>query len=774
MGIPQLVDRVAQSQTVQEIRTAAAELGRRVYAAGSTTYNTWRTAMRQALGNAWQRVAPVLRQVWRDVQTFARDEAGTAGQGRTEAQAQQRGMFAPQDIAAALQRADQQQALARDIENNYRPDDINNRYEQNGGLSDFFSGIIIPISTRLGYISQGLRRALRNFEFNNIQRQYSDLQAANPWMKKYAALSAQDKDALDLALKNSDVAAAQAIMGRNGMAAEYAVVQQILDRLRNDAIEMGYDVGFIPDYFPRSISDSRGLTKELYGYEERGAIRETIRKREQAIGRTLTEEEKAEVANSVIRGYGNALALSGPSNIKGRKLLTLTPELNKYYTDSTVALTRYITRMNEAIEARRFFGKGNDIDGSIGRYVANLVEQNAISPAAENEAIALLRARFGMKPMTGGAASLRDVGYITTMGNVLSAITQIGDLYSSVYMTGLRIDRPIVNVLRAMIGQSNITTKDIGIDRIAQEYAKDPTMLSRALDSVFKWSGLTAMDKLGKETLINTTIDRFRREARNGRLSPRMEQRLRNVFGDETAQVMDDLRSGRTTENVKLLAFNTLLDFQPVALSEMPRSYLTAPNGRIFYMLKTYAIKQLDVLRREGLDAMVNGHTPAQKMKGFTSMMYLAFLMMAANMGADEIKDKLLGRDTPWDDMVIDNILRLFGVSKYVIYKARGSRTPAREVIISTVAPPASVIEYPITDLMGFIKKGSDYPIKDMQTLQLVPYFGKFYHWWFGAGRGTIERREGKQLRSSREENKVLRTRNISRDGGLTRRNTTR
>ena len=61
-----------------------------------------------------------------------------------------------------------------------------------------------------------------------------------------------------------------------------------------------------------------------------------------------------------------------------------------------------------------------------------------------------------------------------------------------------------------------------------------------------------------------------------------------------------------------MLLYSRLLDFQPVALSEMPEYYLKAGNGRVFYMLKTYTLKQMDVFRKEVWHTMKNGDCPAK------------------------------------------------------------------------------------------------------------------------------------------------------------------
>ena len=63
---------------------------------------------------------------------------------------------------------------------------------------------------------------------------------------------------------------------------------------------------------------------------------------------------------------------------------------------------------------------------------------------------------------------------------------------------------------------------------------------------------------------------------------------------------MKEFADGKITDNTKLVLFNKLLDFQPVAKSEMPQVYLENPNGRIFYMLKSFTLKQFDIFSKRG------------------------------------------------------------------------------------------------------------------------------------------------------------------------------
>ena len=99
--------------------------------------------------------------------------------------------------------------------------------------------------------------------------------------------------------------------------------------------------------------------------------------------------------------------------------------------------------------------------------------------------------------------------------------------------------------------------------------------------------------------------------------------------------------------------------------------YINSPNvGRMFYMLKTFALKQFNVLRDDGLD-ILTGKQNGSKPKAAANMIYLTTLIVLAGAGGDEIKDWINQRKSTFEDKVIDNLLKLLLVNKYFTDKIR-------------------------------------------------------------------------------------------------------
>ena len=42
-------------------------------------------------------------------------------------------------------------------------------------------------------------------------------------------------------------------------------------------------------------------------------------------------------------------------------------------------------------------------------------------------------------------------------------------------------------------------------------------------------------------------------------------------------------------------------------------------------------------------------------------------------------------------------------------------------------------------------KKRGDFKLKELETLKLVPFLGKQYHWWYGKGKEIEKRRKRKR-----------------------------
>lgn len=593
-------------------------------------------------------------------------------------------------------------------------------------FGNMVSSALVPISTRLKNIAPSLKNRLRSFEFRLAGIINQDRALLEPFLKKWQALPRDVKAVLDFAMKNGDATTIEIIASQYDMVQEIEDVKTMLDGIYRRAAEVGYEIGYIENYFPRHVTKPQQLLD--YFKKDWGQIATALREKEVEIGRILTIDEKAHLINTTIRGYGKSqLQLAKPGAAKKRTITEVTPEISQFYNTTDQALLRYASIMNNAIEARRFFGKRSktgmieNIDDSVGFFVLQELLDGTITPAQQDELTAIIRSRFNRGQMSSFWRVYKNFSYIDTMGSFVSAVTQLGDLAFAMYKSG--VYRTVTSLTKAAVGASEVTMQDINIHKIAQEF-EEGGYSSSAVQTVFKLSGLNIMDRIGKETIINSSLQKFRAQAK----SPNKQFRasLETIFEEQTESVLSDLKSGEITENVKLLLFNDILDLQPVALSEMPEAYLKAGNGRIFYMLKTFTIKQFDIYRNE-----VFSQIRKDPVQGIKNLLRLTFFFTLLNAGADFLKDLILNRDTPPEDHVINNIARIFGVSKFQIYTAR--KEGAGTAAFKTIAPPFKFIDSAYKDMAKAIESG-EVDVNDLKSVQSVPIAGKFYYWWFGAG----------------------------------------
>lgn len=584
-------------------------------------------------------------------------------------------------------------------------------------VKEFIDKTFVPMSTRLADIDETLRDAIRKHAFNVNIKTKKDMDASVPFMKSMTKMSKEDMLDLDFALKNSDTNIVDQIVAKYNLQQEYQDVRKTLDDIFARAKEAGMDVRYMEDYFPRRISDIDEYLKYLRGTNDWGTISKAIKAEEKVIGRPLMQEEKAQVINSMITGYGKEkIAINRPSNIKERKIVQLTPQMNAYYKDSGVALSEYIRAMNDNIEARMFFGKGVNLDKSVGDYVTNLVDQQIINQADEESLRQLLKSYFEKRGTHGIITGLKNFSYIASMGSPISAVTQIGDLAFSLYKNGY------FGTLKAIVQKDKITKHDIGLDLIAEEFT-DASKSSKAVSKVFKMIGLDAMDAFGKETMITGAFNRLSKQANEN--NPELISTLNRVFGNNANQVLADLQAKNPTDDVKYMLFAELANVQPIVLSEMPEYYVKGGNMRVFYMLKSYTIKQLDVYNNE----ILKEKDPVQKVqKAFR----LTLALMLTGLASDEIKNVLLGRKTTLSDMVVDNMLKLVGFSKWQIYKTR--MDGLFQTMLQSILPPVPFLDDIYKDAMAYTNKNKKPTVAGWRIWQRIPVVGKFYYWWFGGG----------------------------------------
>ena len=676
------------------------------------------------------------------------------------------------------------------------------------------------ISTRLRNVDPSISQELRKLDFNTSQKIVEALKAAQPLLEaaqgkpnkfgvRQGGMTPQDRHTWDLARKNGDTVKIEELANKYGIMDQVNEFRNVMNQIRREAKDVGYDVGFLDEYWPRIIKDQEGFLQKFYDdkdMRERPVFTEAFREQAKKLGITQEEFEekypdvKADIISNII--LGRHTGIGGPGNIQERVFDTIPEQFEEFYMDSDAALMQYIYSMTKKIEARKFFGKvperiqkaktqvktkqaqlskleqmidiqiaegrpeaeanqvriknlKNDIKlhkevienykfdrnytENIGTYISDLMIEGKLHKRDEKMVRDILDARFHERGTGGVVSAYKNLAYIDTMGSPVSAATQIGDLAWAMYVgkvwTPKGLSNTVKNLNRAILNKSGVTKEDLGIERIAQEFA-DGTTLSNAVSWVFKNVGLEKMDSIGKEVLINNARDQYKAQAQTAEGREKLLEELKPTFGRESNQVINDLLADNPTSNVKMLLYSKLLDFQPVALSEMPEFYLKGGDMRVLYMLKTYTLKQFDVFRREVFQK-IKSKEPDQIKEGVTNAIKLMTLLTFANASADEIKDWMLGKDTDFSDHVIENFLTMGGASRYM--QMQVNREGLGSALSQQILPPFKFVDAVSRDAFSDVADG-------YRSIESIPIGGKLYYWHYGRGSGLKKTQEEKDF----------------------------
>lgn len=583
---------------------------------------------------------------------------------------------------------------------------------------------LTPISSILGRVHRTLRDALVKFEALTHLAVKKDKEAVLPLLVGMGEMSKPDATDFDFALKTNNKAKINALADKYGLADALKATNKVLADIAERAKSVGIRMGQIADYFPHVVNNYEGLMQSFKASGEWTAIENAIRVKEQEIG-AMDEAQRAAFIERLLNSKENReLVLPTPGAAKARTL-AITSATNEFYKDSSAALLNYINTMNAAIETNRFFGVGVDaeedsVDNRVGALVGKLLTERKLSFAQEKTVRDALKARFNPKGMSRFFGLVKDLSVIDVLGGPVTALRQFGDLALAAWKNG------IYNTTRAAVGaltgQQKVSKEDLGVTQIAQEFSDQRASAEwarRVLAPVFQ-----RIDTFGKNVAINGAFSRLQQAANKD--GGALLSRLTDFFGDEAPQVISDLKNGTVSDNVKVLLFSELSEIQPVSMSEMPPGYSAGGNGRIFYMLKSYQLKMLDIYRREVFDRYATDPLQATK-----NLVTLTTALAMTGAGLDGIIDFILGKDFDLTDAVVNNVFKLMGFSSYTFKQAL--QQGVGHAAMNLLLPPTRFIDNLTLDVKDSIVNGES-PL-EWRSIRSIPHGGELFYMWFGGGK---------------------------------------
>ena len=620
---------------------------------------------------------------------------------------------------------------------------------------DFVSDALVPLSRKLKNINPRLTEVFRNHERQIAIRAREYMDRVSPFivsMNKRLKNSPQKNRLFKQYLLNGDYAKIRDdILGPNAPQALFDELDEMtrtLDEIRDYARQRGgIDVGYIAQYFPRKIRNYTSFRRALEQQEDLGEIRTELdkalddyaKKHGFATRDDIPSEEAAEVVSKALRTPPSGGMT--PGNVKMRTIESVSPQMLDAYADPAEALQDYVQRMVQATERRNFLlrkpdagaskvgfeGSQDNInadlgmrmevtDDMIGSLADRLRRENNLSQEDVEKLKEILRSRFSSKTVSPFFQGMKNLNYMAVMGNFGSAITQLGDLAYSIHFNGFD------NTFKALFNRKDNFdfVKYFGLSDSSIDAATSTQGLSSALDKVFTVTGLKKLDQLGKNTFMNASWRKYHAQAKKNGTA--LVDDLAPVFGRERAGRMvrelqeSDPKSNDLPKAVEELIWYKFLDVNPATLGEMPKYYNESGNMRIAYMLKSFTLKQFDVFREAGIEDIrkatklynegKKGEAAKFASKGMKNLLGLAVVFAAANAGTDIIKDIMYGRPIKEDDLVLDNTLKLLGINRYLMYKAR--REGVGKAVLETMLPPMTVFDRGGKDLDDFLS-GKEY-----------------------------------------------------------------
>jgi hypothetical protein len=589
------------------------------------------------------------------------------------------------------------------------------------------------MTTRLMNRDPRIANKLRNHEFNLATKTAKANNEVLPFIESVQSMPKAIKNAVGRHLYNGDFNAAEAYMDK-ATKESFNVVKGRLKTSYNDLVESGYDFPPIENYFPRFLKDYDGFLDSI-GKQEKSLVSKAIKDYADSkkIPISMVDPiKRSEIVNLVVRGYRPKTTDGVLNFVKPRKIKKINADQLKFYASPEESLNLYLRKVTNDVERRTFLGKAFekdktgdiDLDVSIGNLVQEEMAAGRLAEKDVDEVVSILKSRFIGGEQAAGATSsfFRDLGFASTIANPISAITQLGDVGMSAALHGFR------NTIASLFGTKSVKLIDVGIDNISQEMVS-PSKTAKLLNKAFRYTGFKAIDRLGKETTMNAALRKNFKMVKTQKGEAAFRKKWEKFYGDETDAIIADLKSGNVTEAVKFHAFNELADVQPIAVSEMPQGWADNPNvGRLLYMLKSFTLKQFDIVRRN----VVQEYKKGNRIGAIKNAALIAGYLSAANVSTQTVKDILLGRDVYPEDIPSNSLwalLGVFGMNKYMTdkYLARGDVIGAAQNIVTPAAP---LVEAAFSLPYELNKEDPNYS----KALRAVPVVGPLLYNWLGGG----------------------------------------
>lgn len=635
-----------------------------------------------------------------------------------------------------------------------------------------FNQIVQPLSSYVGRLSPEMNGRMKKYDHNMHQRVAKYEEDALPFVNVLEQLDDQTLQIVHLNLMNQNFKAVDDILrGVSDEAVEAFQAYKVLAKtVEKDLADAGLKIKGLTDFFPRQVTDLPSLQRML-GTVQKSAIDKLKVQRLAEINRRrpknkltkLTKAQEDELLNDILSGKVLLGKDSKGKNIlASRRINEVTTDMLPYYANPVESLKSYLRSSAIKVEQGTLFGRGNrilkengdefDTEASLGLLLNELRAKGHLTASSEFEVAQALQVYFnnGQKSPNKIIAELKSLGYLQTLGNPQSTLTQIKDLGMSAYAQGLfPTIRAAIPGLRSSRSPT-VTSKQQGLaDTIAADF-NDAGKVTKALNWVLEKTQFKRVDQFGKNVTMKAALSKWSSAVKSPSGIGKLKEKYGKAFPEDFDQLVIDLKNGVSTARTDLLAWHELTRTQPISAYEMPIGFLNNPDFRIAYSLKSFMLKQLQLVRDDVLSKA--GTQTAEAAMNATRY---AVLLNMAGIPVDVTKDLILNRPIDMDrinDYAYGNLLSFVGVSPYVRdkYLSQGDVTG----ILGGFVVPAvfGTLNDVVKDVMSYTAEDDEFSLEEKQpslkTLGNLPFVGPYIENYLGGGRErAIKEAEAKQFR---------------------------
>jgi len=637
------------------------------------------------------------------------------------------------------------------------------------------SKYLTPVITRLNRINPMFGRMLQNLDTAIRERSFRHQKQTKAFFNRLNAIKGAEflemKQLLFFSptpeeathpINKAKMQRRDALLHKYGLLNMYRLdVQPIMEEIYAEYTKLGMPaMGYLEDYFPRVVKDLEGLINS-YGQKSKRTFELLVREENErrsalkdkdgndASLPEMNDTERARFFQDFLQNKFR-VDINGarlPGNVKVRDIQLIPEDKLQFYDNPGVAFSKYTTNMNRAIESFKVVGdtrKGR-LQGELGKLTEELFSAGQIDNADADTVKSLtelITTQFQAENEI--LKSLGTLTYMATLINPGPVLVQIMDLYKVALYRGL--GGVVSGVYRTVTGNRRFDLEDdfsISKTQLSAEF-QDPTVLQKALDfGLSRLVPFRQMDTAMKHASIEAAYDDFVKKAKSPVGSKKYEQ-LKSFLtikmgAVDAMKTINDLKANKAanSERVKEALLAELLERQPLTYLQVPEGYQTDPSKRLFYKLSTFMLLDLNYNRQEFMNDLGGpGKTLQQRTAALRRLTYMATLLTMFGLPSDMLDDWISGKDTYIPEHVMNNMLGMFGLSKYTTTRALEKGTV--ESVIQRFTPPAvNIIVKGEESLRSWVK--GDVELFEMKAWRNSPLSDVWYN-RTGAGKEQQKR----------------------------------